>query len=1659
MPTTPTPRSWNIIVAEMTSAFLSRFGLKALKVGSPVLSIIEAAAQSDLRSSQDIFTLLNSIDIEQATGVALDRIGADEGLFRFGDSPSSGVVTIFDSSFTKISTKIYQGQPAPIVGSTTIYVTDASEFTAPSGAIYLGRGTANFEGPIAYSTAPTSVGTYWSIDLDQPTTRFHNIGESVVLAQGGNRNIVPNTLVQTPQGNTVSAIQFSVTFGAVIPDGETEIKNVEVVARTPGVVGNIPADTISSFVNPPFVGAGVTNPLPYSNGQAAEDDKTFRERIKLARQSRSKGTATAIKNAVLGLEAKDENKRILSASVVTRQGFPTTLYIDDGTGYEERSEGIAIETLMDSATGGERFFEVSQKPVAKAEVVSVAESPYALTGNAALSVNVGGVKYVHTFSPEDFKAISNASAYEVVSSINSNSAMAFSARVVGSGTKVALFAKSDTNEDIEVVSSLGIDANAALLFPAGRADTMLLYKNDRLLNKDGKIASVSSNPLPTWGVLSNNETLVIRVDRTRLESENRTPPPLETDEIYFQDQDFIDAGTGFNAVGANTLEAWATVLNFKIPGITAVASNGVIVITSNLGRNGRAAVEIISGTLVEHNFIEVASAFGEDSDYTLDRNTGQIRLDTQLSPGDKLTAGTVYIRSFLESDPITGAGASIPSVTGAKLWFSVDGDATLVATGLDPSSLLSISSSAQTGGQRVTINSVSGFPFANVRVNDWLVLWDDAIPDLEGQWRICYKTPNNQSVQIDVPSAVPITYGSINLGQHGFAFIRSVRGLQYVTVPGPASNLLAPFFVGQLNAQLEGALATVYRTSAYRLSTNTYGPSGDIGLLAQNNDAAAFALEAGDNLQNRESSTASVIAGHPENGTPNFWNLVATAITDQDTVTTVNRGIPFGYNSVATGLHVMDNTAVDTGNREGNNFNTRSIIKESTATNIELRRPSNTDWATADRLYFANAYAMAPTDSLVVVADQDTIGKRFVVPMGRRCIPLAGSSYASTITLQDNEGPSPQSLATAFGTAFNFNDYAIYLSARQVVTAGGTILWRSKRLGADGNSIRIEYFQGVGANVPLAALVVYSAGVVTVRIQLPTDGSSVPVAQTAAQIVAFVNGLGDECPVTAALITAGGPVVAQGPVFLVEGLLYVQTSTYVGPDYTFLIKGPLTLATYILWDQEDVRLVPITTQSITAWMNSQAVTGLSGAAATQVADGGTSPQITSLTPGSGGAIQVQGGTANSVAVPVVGTSTVSGGFLSVTAKKALADNLYAGMWVEVININKMQKADIFTTSTILNSWDPGDGIASFSGTTLFTLETDGDQRMMIQKQGRFACYTTNPNVITVPPDLTLISEGSWAVVTGAANSENNGTFRVVRVVDDGFESSFWVDNPNAVNEEATIVSNFYSSDSLMPGDTITISHDHWGATNKGVWVVEEVPSISSLKVRSALRTPGPIGTVSALTAAEVNLIQIQEAQITHLFKRIKVIYPNAIDPTFSDIIFDTDFGALFIGESSGSVLSALDKLDFSLDVQSGIDGYRHNIGLIAEAQKVVYGYQPDPITYPGVAAAGSNININGPIVKRITVSLAIRARTGIPLLDIADKVRSTSAAVINKSGVGQPIAISDIVSAAASVNGVVGVSVISPTYNSSHDLIPVQPNEKALVLSLEQDILVSFVGE
>jgi uncharacterized phage protein gp47/JayE len=1925
----PVPRSYSEILGDFIDAFLSRYGLRALKIGSPVLSMFESAAQSDLRSSEDVFGLLEAVSLDQATGIALDRLGADESLPRETESPASGPVNIVDSSFTKVSSKVFQGTSAPIVGSLKVNVPDGV-FPA-TGSVYIGRGSSNYEGPLTYTSvlAPgigggQSGGNYYTLVLSTGTLRFHNLGESVILAQGDDRDINAGTVVQTAQGNVVEAVQFRTLYKATIPDGETEIDGVTVIALTPGVGGNVANATITAFSGAPFTGATVTNAQPFTNGVAAETDDSYRERIRNARASRARGTPLALQTYSVGVTSPDENKRVLTASVVSFSGQPTTLYIDDGTGYEMTSAGVALESFIDQALGGEQYFTIgAPRPVTKAFVLSSETAPFVFSAGMQWAFTVGGVTSVHTISDDGtFRSIANATAYEWVASVNANPALNWNARTYANGTQVAVFAKADSNESIQYVpGAVTNDGNTATGFGLGLVDTMRLYRNDRLLNKDGRVAVVASTGIGVWGAIGTSEDLQLSVDGTPLAN-------LAGGTYTFTGADFINAGTGYTSVGRNTPDAWAAVFNYRIPGITATVVNGLIYLTSNRGASNKASLNIGAGSSLVGKGMFAATLIpvtGAGSDYILDRNTGEVKLAAPLAAGDRLAVGSVNTRAFLETPALSTItiGAS-----NAHLWFANDASAVVVPHGLTASTPVNITSSSTAWGKRERITQASGTGmFSNVLVGDWAIFWDPSVPAdiLDGAFRVAaIDTATGTWFEIE-RATVTAASNPVTFVNGGLTIARTANSLQAAVVPA-GSNYTATSLATLLDTILIGAQATVYKTQAMRVNTATFG-IGDIALVAADTEARKLQLPLGVTVQNLAGHLASAESGNMDLGTPDFhqtWTRSAAGVG-------INPRIDWNADPVFTapssGAHIVGlrpladaTTMVGTRYGEINGFTTTlaSVTPVSgTLYDLSLRRKPYESLLN-DRWYFASPYRFASDDSLSVLLDGDTESKRFIVPMWRT-LATVGTTYAATNTFKDADNGS-QSLAVGFGApaGFDFNNFMVYMAARAKThdigdtssIVGGTIsdltrtiLWRYFRLGPDGNTARVEYQlpQAPGAGLSIAVdsysdshtnvgiqlasgalktgytlATTYPVGTVatqtvsglttvayilaypvlsmqctsnvyTLKLQLPagvkhtgldltgatsyyfvstdvnfTTGNisltgesqsvvgagnpfdqvtfssthanfgpdanpgvlylygattaslaggspavaagdffrvetraglpsafkgytmriaSNPVtnpyqitgvvenftgvvgasptptyapvgdttafeifanpAQTAAAIAAAVNAL-TGAPVGATLIGNGTGTIDRSsaedrgtsPAWysLSDGVNYVQTTTVPGStagDYQLLFKNSIAagLATNSDWAHEVVKVVPRTAKNVVDWLNAPTVSGLFTVADIERSSGARRVQIASLTPGSAGSIEIQGGTANTATATILGSASLVATQYAVASIRAQdVAGLTAHAWVSLDNAETLPKP-VVTAATALQSITTSGttSLLHVSGSSWFTApaSTVANAIVSVEAQGKFWAITDTGFGGAVA--LGTLAEGDYIRVSaptspiyaGAGgyeavslvNGGNSGVFRVVRTVStpDFGGVTVWVENSSGVTQplaEARLM--FLGANSVVPGDKLSISTPLWNgaASNIGTYTVTDVGNAGAGSFLDAtyLTVSGILSTVStpvAALGANFNQVQVVEGTPTRLIKQVLGIAPNATDATLYDVKFTTS--ALYgrVGATAGTVMTVLDKLGFGAGISQGIDGYQHTTGLIAEVTKVIQGDLTDTATYPGVAAAGATVNVLGPLVKRIQVTLSLRVRSGASTQDISARVKSAVASVINKTGVGVPIALSDLTAAAGKVGGVISVVMVTPTATAGTDLIALQPFEKALVLNVDQDVLVSFAGQ
>lgn len=1369
-----------------------------------------------------------------------------------------------------------------------------------------------------------------------------------------------------------------------------------------------------------------------------------------------------------------------------------------------------------------------------------------------------------------------------------------------------------------------------------------------------------SNLFDDWGSLSSPETLEIAVDGT----------PAAT--YTFTDQDFIDADTGFISLDNNTATAWVAVFNARIPGLTATEDAGAVLLTSNLDRTSRAQIEIVGGTLVSKQVFEVETAVGSDRDYTLDRNRAHVKLVAALSDGDRLAAGSVSTRGFVESSDIV----PVDLTANGKVFVAVDGDAEIVETGITASSTFNITKpSTGTWGARYRITATSGSPFTNAQAGDWLIIWDPdaAWDELRNIWRLVETSTNY--IELEHEDLGGIVDTGVSFTEVGVAIVRYDGQLQVAVVP-TADNYTADTFVDELSTDLVGVTPSVYRTDRVRLRTNSFGSGGDVAVVAVDAQGERLLLPVSNAVENRDSHLGSVESGNQECGTPTFEFLEIDASAAADEVDINLQPI-----SPDQCLHGLKNTLVVASNdRYGNNKDLRTFLEtvvDGSPSTLTLRTPAPVGWLPQDRVYLGSPFAIGPEDDLTVLADQNISTGRFGIQMWRALRPQS-STYGITNAFKDiGDGTgSEEFLAAAFGLDFDFNDFAVFMRARAKSHSADSTratLWRHKRFGLEGERIRLAhtypaapdqatavevdlydddepgvthvsvvlpsdvqktgyplrnstgvgygYFQGAN---PLPIITVClgfdvasatrAGTTVTLTLTLPsgayaitdhsipngstiwlesTDAGNFPTgAKTVTGVTATtltyteagpavttpntgtvskdvageatfdgaspsniavgdlirledyinipvqwrgmtvqitdlgsqflqgfaertsggetttltwqtisdsdqilfydldsidaegiqdaVNTLGDASPVTATILGAGTGTIAissrdellveQAGYTLEDGLNWVRSTDNppnATTDYEMTFKAGVDagLVSGSDWENEEVRIVPITAKNIVDWLTSPGVSGLFTFCTTEASDQARRIQIATDTPGSDGSIQVQGGAANSTTSSVVGSAVAVGNEEMMVATFTAADlaGLRAGHWVSLDNAGALAKPERFQATTELTSLD-ADGVFTFTGGSpdfYQIIATLTDQTIQIERHGEFVAIKGAGDA--------LVDEGAWLYITTPStggsplSAANQGIFRVVRSTAAGC----WIENDGAVEEsQVRCDMKFLTTNSLMPGDIISISTDLWGVENQGNWVVEHVGTGSTLfnnvavfRVSTDERTPVPVSSPGALGAVEALKVLALQGTPTRLIKRVHAIAPNQDDPELLDVKFDTHGLSTHVTESVGTVLTALDKLDFPTDLGLGADAYRYSVGLIGEASRIVYGDAADRSTYPGVIAEGAIIDVAGPLVRRIQISLLVRAISGFSKVEIAAAVRSAVASVVNRSGVGQPVPFSDIVAAATEVAGVLAVTVVTPTYAVGSDLVEAQPNEKLLVLDVEADVGVSFTDE
>jgi len=1047
MPITPKPRSFQQILNQMIKTFTAKSGVNDQAPGSVARSLVEAAALSDFQSQGDIYAALNSNDVDRAEGIDLDNIGIAHGVTRPENKAAYGSVTFYSENITKISTKIYAGTAAPPKNSTTIYVSDASKFSS-TGSLYIGRGSNNVEGPLAYSSI-AQVGSYYQITLTTATTKNHNLNEEVTLAQGGNRVIPVGTVAQTSSGNATPPTTFRTLSAVTILDGNREVTNVPVLCNVLGVRGNATANSIVNIASKPFPGAAVTNPLPFITGQDAMLDPDYRLLIKQSEQTKTKGTDLALQNAAVGVTSSDDNKTVVSAQIKkpTNRNEPGVVYIDDSTAYQPIFSGQGFETLVENAIGGEKYLTLSQEDVTKALLETSFERPYALTADMVLAVKCGGVLYEHTFASSDFNTQFAADVFEVVNSINANTSLGFSARASQNNKKIVIFSKNYTSEDVQIVAPLDstkVNANDYLGFSENVSYTLRLYKNDNLLVKDGASATVYSLLQDSWSTLASTEYLCLSVDNSL---------PIT---YTFTSADFVSYGYG-SMIKENPLSVWAQVIQSKISGVTVVAESGKLSITSNKGASNSASIVIyntvqsnnIGPSMPNNNNLatkffglsisvpETLQSVGLASDYVFNRSTGELQLSSPLVKGDILTAGSKNTRAMIDSKSTATGYVSIsaqllispPAPTSNAMFVVVDSPATIISNLASPGSSITISN-VSTNIQRIT--SSNSLAFSDVAVGDWIILASDqiysALPSAFGAYKISNKTSSYVDVQALNSSfaGLPLT---INLtGTQKIITCRTNGHVQKVPVTLVGSQTVLAI-ANDINTSLVGAKASSVGGKVLRLTSNSF-EAGHTTHIVSSSGVESIGFTNGQTDVSTTSHTAFNQSGKSDLTFINFETEFVASNGSHVTSPVDSIILTASPNLTNKDLVVFENSQTV---KSANKDLYASVYQKSPGT-VQIRNtPLLSDVAAGSRFYSGVPYNFSSDDNLTVVLDQDGLNKSFNIKMSRKgVINNQTSPTSSLISMYDADAGPTSGFAAQFGDNFDFADYKIHMKAFEI---------------------------------------------------------------------------------------------------------------------------------------------------------------------------------------------------------------------------------------------------------------------------------------------------------------------------------------------------------------------------------------------------------------------------------------------------------------------------------------------------------------------------------------------------------------------------------------------------------------------------------------------------
>lgn len=608
-------KSYFDILSTLITKIKANTEISDFNKGSVIYSLLEAIAQNDFENISSIVSILQLSNIDSLNGTDLDKKAAEYGLKRHPASKATSIITIYNENVEEISTSLYLGEPAPIKGQTSIYITDGSKFQN-QGYIFIGRDTVNAE--LVMYNQKINHNSFYELVLNSPLSNDHTINELVEFSIDIlDRKIPAGTILYVNTTNGI--LEYKTTKEATLLAGKRYVRNIPIESVGVGSKFNISSNSINNISTSPFIGARVLQEYPITNASDVESDNDLKQRIKqVIEGGLSKGTISSIINAVLSLS--DDEEGIIRHATFSENN--SVLFIDNGQGLAPSFNTVNYYPIVKNATGSEKFLKLNKKPILRPMLLTKSQTFSIRNGTLRLILDESDIVDI-PFKTTDFSNPLFVSPQEIASHINKNNKV--HARVYNNQVCISPAESHISCIEYDVPNEDYIDIG----FSENKSYALRLYRNNEFLSPIELKARVTTLPIEDWQI-EEDGNLIISVDNTP--SQNIT---ITREDFSFLPYQFV------------SINEWAKVLTQKISGITVIVNDRTLSIQSNKsGKNS--SIVILGGTYAQKMFNQT-KAVGKSKDYILNRTNGTIKLLTSLNKGDSVTAGLFDSRSFIKA--------------------------------------------------------------------------------------------------------------------------------------------------------------------------------------------------------------------------------------------------------------------------------------------------------------------------------------------------------------------------------------------------------------------------------------------------------------------------------------------------------------------------------------------------------------------------------------------------------------------------------------------------------------------------------------------------------------------------------------------------------------------------------------------------------------------------------------------------------------------------------------------------------------------------------------------------------------------------------------------------------------------------------------------------